>query len=107
MEISTGGTNDGTQVLTCFQKLDIVAEARDSGNLYATIQKHDVQPNQIREWRKKEQKLIKKGGNGKASSVHSGPSVLNPTLENIVYTWILNQPTTGFSVSTADVVKKS
>ena len=34
--------------LSVSKKLDIVAEARDSGNLYATAQKHDNQPNQIR-----------------------------------------------------------
>ena len=46
--------------LSVSKKLDIVAGARDSGDLYATSQKHDVQPNQIREWRKKEQQLIEK-----------------------------------------------
>ena len=41
--------------LSVSKKLDIVAEARDSGNLFTTARKHAVQPNQIREWRKKEQ----------------------------------------------------
>ena len=35
--------------LSVSKKLDIVDEARDSGNLYATAQKHDVQPNQTSE----------------------------------------------------------
>ena len=46
--------------LSVSKKLDIVGEARDSGNLYATAQKHDIQPNQDREWRKKEQQLVEK-----------------------------------------------
>ena len=46
--------------LSISKKLDIVAEARDSGNLYATAKKHDIQPNQIREWRRNEQTIIEK-----------------------------------------------
>ena len=42
------------------KKSDAVAEAIDSGNMNGTAQKHDFQPNQIREWRKKEHKLIEK-----------------------------------------------
>ena len=36
--------------LSVSKKLDIVAEAQDSGNLYATARKHEVEPNQIRKW---------------------------------------------------------
>ena len=44
--------------LSVYNTLDILAEAQLSGNLYATTQKHDVQPNQIRKWRKNEKQLI-------------------------------------------------
>ena len=46
--------------LSVSKKLDNVTDARDSGNLYATYQKHNVQSNQIREWQEKEQLLIEK-----------------------------------------------
>ena len=62
--------------LSVSKKLDIVAEACDTGNLYTTAQKYDVQPYQIRERRENEQELIKKDGNGNAYSVHYGTSIL-------------------------------
>ena len=40
--------------LSVSNKFDNVTEARDSGNLYATDQKQDLQSNQTREWRKKD-----------------------------------------------------
>ena len=57
---------------------------------------------------KKGQQLIERRcTNGKAYSVHSGPSVLNPNSESIVYTWILSQRKIVFSVSTVDVFTKA
>ena len=49
----------------------------------------------------------KEDGNGKASIVYSDPSVLNPNLESIVYSWILNPRKIAVSVSTFDVVTKA
>ena len=46
--------------LSVFKKLEIVKEVRNSGNVYGTAKKHNVQPNQIRAWRNMEQKLIEK-----------------------------------------------
>ena len=60
-------------------------EARNSGNVYGTARQHDVQPNQIRAWLNKEQKLIKNYHNQKARSVHRGISANYPHLEKLVY----------------------
>ena len=49
----------------------------------------------------------KKAQNQKACSVHQIVSAQYPYLEKLVYTWFLNQPKVGFSVSTSDIVTKA
>ena len=46
--------------LSVFKKQEIFREARNSGNVCGTARKHNMQPNQIREWRTTEQKLIER-----------------------------------------------
>ena len=49
------------------KKLEIVKEARSSGNDYGTARRHIKLPNQIQAWRNMEQRLIEKTSKSKSS----------------------------------------
>ena len=84
--------------LSVAKKLEILKKAETSGNINATARAHNVQPNQIRNWRKNQLKLIaQKQINCKSRTVHSEESAHHPQLEQEVYTWMLQQRKNGFA----------
>ena len=86
------------------RKLEIVDEAESSGNVASTAQNRNVQPKQIRHWRKYKQKLIdKKRKNSKARTVNRGNSAHHPQLETQLYDWVIKQRKNGFAVSPSNM----
>lgn len=94
-------------------KLEIINDVNETGNVRETARKYskygsNIQPCQIRKWRKQEAALREKlQKNPKALTLHSGPTVQNPNVEQVVYDWIMAQRESEVAVSTTNIIAKA
>ncbi len=71
-------------------KVEIVKSARAGGNVKRTARKYNVQPCQIRRWRNNIEEITQLADqNLKRLNVHKGRKIIEPDLEDAVYTWVI------------------
>ncbi len=90
--------------LSVKQKLLIVDEATTTGNIRSTARKHQVQPSQIRKWRKNyEQIKAAVAVSPTKLTVHCRPKITYPELKRRVYDWVNAQRDDEYAVSPSDI----
>ena len=83
-------------------------KSQKSGNLKRTVRKYDVQPCQIREWRKNIQEIERLAMlNPKELNTNKAWKVENAELEENIYSWVMAQRNTELAVSTIDIIDKA
>ena len=89
-------------------KLRAIEMAEETGNKRKTARIFKVDPAQIRRWLKNKEKIREIAlQNPRKLTVHSGPKLQHLELENIIYSWILEQREEEMPVSTADIIDRA
>ena len=94
--------------LSLSHKVEIVEPAQTSGNIRQTARKYKVQSSQIRCWRTNIQLITHLAEqNPSRLNVHKGRKVLDPNIEEAVYTWIIAQHNAEQAVYTLDIIDEA
>ncbi len=94
--------------LSVKQKLKIVDEAITIGNIRSTARKYKVQLSQIHRWRKNYEEIKSAiAVSPTKMTVHSGPKITYPELEQQVYDWVTERRDDEQAISTSDIIDKA
>ena len=94
--------------LTLSQKLQVVDEAAETGNVRKTAAKWNVYPSTIRKWRKNYEN-IKEGAaaSPRKLTLHPGAKAEAIELETQLYDWVTEQREAELAVSTLEIIDKA
>lgn len=90
------------------RKIRILEEAERSGNLRATARKFQVQPGQIRRWRRNVVQIREVADcSPEKLTLHPGKSLTNAALDANVLNWMMDQGAGEHCVTTNDIMCKA